>query len=144
MQDIDTIVMNHITHIVNTASPSLPNHFQNYGAVYLCFSFVDADKAIILDSLDKNISAVVKFVEEAKLEGESVLIHGSNSYTVSMVMFCAYLMVRYKWSMYKTVEFLESRMGRIEMGNGLIRQLRGYEGQTGAEIDDAVFGLENV
>ena len=39
IQDIDTIVMNHISHIINLTSKQIANQFETYGVLYLNFSF---------------------------------------------------------------------------------------------------------
>lgn len=79
-----------------------------------------------MDSMDKNISRVIEVIEEAREHGESVLIHGCRGYTIGVVMYCAYLMLKYKWGLYKTIEFLESRVSKMDVNNMLIRQLRAY------------------
>lgn len=125
--------MNHITHIINLCHKQIPNHFENYGIVYLNISFIDNDKErdkereVVLDSADNTVSKVIDFIEEAREQGESILIHGTRSYTISLVFYCAYLMLKYKWGLYKTIEFLESRMNKLSLSSALIRQLRSYE-----------------
>ena len=73
-------------------------------------------------------------IEETREQGESILMHGCRSYTVGLVLFCAYLMLKYKWGLYKTIEFLESRVHKMEMSNSLIRQLRAYESRISERL----------
>ena len=43
-------------------------------------------------------------------------------------------MLKYKWGLYKTVEFLESRVNGVEISNHLIRQLRAYESRISERL----------
>ena len=120
--------MNHILHVVNCNVDQVPNHFHKDGVLYLPYRFNEADPdLLLLDSNDKNISEVFSFIEEAREQGQSVLIHGHKEYTLPLVLFAAYLMLRYRWALSKSIQFLQRRIGPLPIKGALLSQLRSLE-----------------
>jgi hypothetical protein len=63
-QDLEFVVANKVTRIVNCASRQVPNHWEPIGVNYLGFSWFDTDNQIILDSADKNFTIIYSFIEK--------------------------------------------------------------------------------
>lgn len=120
-------MINHITHIVNCSAGEVPNHLSNYGIEYLSFEWTDTDRDVILDPHEHTISRIAAFIEEARSMGESCLIHTREGYSTSFTVFAGYFMLRFQWTLYKVLEFLNSRVSRVEIKGNCFRQLKLFE-----------------
>jgi protein-tyrosine phosphatase len=56
-----------------------------------------------------------------------VLVHSVRGQSRCVVVVASYLMKKYKWSLYKTLEFLSSRRPDIELRPSYVNQLADYE-----------------
>lgn len=77
-QDDDFLFSNKVSHIVNCAGLEAANIFNDSGIEYLTFPWRDVATTQILDSQDRNISRITKFIEKAFERGECVLVHSLN------------------------------------------------------------------
>ena len=59
--------------------------------------------------LDRNIIKVEKFIKQGEENGESVLIQSTRGQCRVCCMIAALLMRKYKWGLFKTLEYLYSR-----------------------------------
>lgn len=66
--------------------------------------------------------------------GESCLIHTREGYSSSFTIFAAYFMMRcyfercrFQWTLYKALEFMNSRVPRVELKGNCFRQLKLFE-----------------
>jgi hypothetical protein len=94
-------------------------------------------------------------MEEAIDNHESVLVQSVKAQNRACFVIATFLMRRYKWSLYKTLEFLNSRRPDLEMRPSFLAQLQGYENrlrmkgigpqtQRWTEISDkSTYHLEN-
>ena len=128
-QDLEFVVANKVTHIVNCAGKQVSNHWEPIGVKYLTFNWMDSDSQIILDSADRNFWKFFQFMESAYSDGTSVLIHSVNGVSRAICVVTSYLMKKYAWSLYKTIQFLNSRRNDISLNNGFINQLNNFEGK---------------
>ena len=64
---------------------------------------------------------------EAIDNGESVLIQSVKAMNRACFVVAAYIMRRYRWSLLKTFEFVNSRRSDLEMRPSFISQLSAYE-----------------
>lgn len=122
-QDLEFVVANKVTHIVNCAARQVPNHWEPIGVRYLAYTWLDQDLQVILDPRDEVFRDVFNFVERAASNGESVLIHGVRDISKSEVLVTSYLMRKFSWGMFKALEFLGSRVANMHLSPGLIHQL---------------------
>lgn len=53
MQDLEFIVANKVTHIINCAGRQIKNQWEHIGVVYLTFNWQDHENQILLDSADR-------------------------------------------------------------------------------------------
>lgn len=126
-QDYEFVVTNKVTHIINTAGLHIRNYWESIGVKYLTFEWVDQDCQVILDANNTNANKIFSFIEEAYEQGESCLVHSVRGQSRASTVLAAYFMKKYKWSLYKTIEFLNNRRPDLEIRASFIRQLSYYE-----------------
>jgi hypothetical protein len=51
-QDLEFVVANKVTHIINCCGRNVSNHWEGVGVVYLTYYWTDSDNQIILDADD--------------------------------------------------------------------------------------------
>ena len=49
-QDLEFVVANKVTRVVNTAGTQLPNHWEPIGVLYLTLNWQDDEKQTLFDS----------------------------------------------------------------------------------------------
>jgi protein-tyrosine phosphatase len=69
---------------------------------------MDDDTQILFDSDNVITEKIYDFIEEAHQQGESCLVHSVRAQGRAAVALAVYFMRKYKWSLYKTLEFLNS------------------------------------
>mmetsp|Transcript_7183 Transcript_7183/g.15639 ORF Transcript_7183/g.15639 Transcript_7183/m.15639 type:complete len:637 (-) Transcript_7183:192-2102(-) len=126
-QDLEFVVANKVTRVINCCSRQVPNHWEPIGVVYLTYSWVDADSQTILDARDVVANEIFRFIEEALEGAESVLIHSVRGQSRSCCVLSAYMMKKYCWGLRKTMEFLSSRRPDLNLKPSFLQQLSGYE-----------------
>jgi hypothetical protein len=147
-------VANKVTRVVNTAGTQLPNHWEPIGVLYLTLNWQDDEKQILFDSQEKIPDEIYKFMEEALENQESVLVQSVRAQNRACFVIAAFLMRRYRWSLLKTLEFVNSRRTDLEMRPSFLSQLSQYENklylrgigpktQRWTELSDNQFALEN-
>lgn len=125
--DLEFVVENKVTRMVNCAGWSVPNSLEEIGIVYLTYNWVDAEREVILDEEDDVADEVFSFVEEALERAESVLVHSVLGQSRSCCLLNAYLMKKYRWGAQKAFEFMESRRPEQKLQQAFKRQLSSYE-----------------
>uniref|UniRef100_A0A7S1AMV4 Tyrosine-protein phosphatase domain-containing protein n=1 Tax=Noctiluca scintillans TaxID=2966 RepID=A0A7S1AMV4_NOCSC len=126
-QDLEFVVANKVTRVVNCCGRQVPNHWEPIGVVYLCYTWLDADDQVILDPRDSVANETFRFIDEALEGAESVLIHSVRGQSRSCCVLAAYMMKRYNWGLRKTMEFLSSRRPDLNLKPTFLQQLSGYE-----------------
>ena len=69
------------------------------------------------DPKDEASNAIFEFIEEALEATESVLVHSVRGQSRATCALACYIMRKYKWSLLKSLEFLNNLFGRH--GGGL-------------------------
>jgi protein-tyrosine phosphatase len=82
---------------------------------------------MLLDPRDEAANAIFEFIEEALNQTESVLVHSVRGQSRATCALAAYIMRKYKWSLLKSLEFLNSRRPDLEIRATFIHQLSAYE-----------------
>lgn len=82
---------------------------------------------MLLDPKDEATDAIFEFIEEAIEVTESVLVHSVRGQSRATCVLAAYIMRKYKWSLLKALEFLNSRRPDLEIRESFIHQLSAYE-----------------
>ena len=126
-QDLEFIVNNKVTHVINCASWQIPNHWEAIGIKYLSFEWQDSKKCNILDDSDYNFSLFYPFIENCLHNGSSVLVHCVHGSGRSTVVIISYMMKRFAWNLYKTLQFLSFRRVNIDISARFLLQLKVFE-----------------
>jgi len=112
---LEFVVANKVTHVINCAGKQITNHWEPIGVVYLTFYWMDQENQVLFDPKDETTNQIYEFIEDALHKAESVLIHSVRGQSRSSCVIAAYLMRKYKWSLLKTLEFLNSRRPDLEI-----------------------------
>jgi len=126
-QDLEFVVANKVTHIINCCGRNVPNHWESIGVIYLTYYWLDSEHQILLDSKDVVATECFNFLEEALKSAESVLIHSVRGQSRSSVVLAGYLMRKYSWGLRKALEFLASRRPDVTLKPAFLQQLTQYE-----------------
>jgi protein-tyrosine phosphatase len=82
---------------------------------------------MLFDREDKTTKNIYDFIESAGKKSESVLVHSVRGQSRAASVLAVYFMRKYRWSMIKTLEFLNSRRPELEIKAKFIDQLNEYE-----------------
>jgi hypothetical protein len=93
MQDIEWLSLNQITHIINCAGRHCQNNSVVKGMSFLTFDWGEATTQNIIDQTV--INAIVGFIEEARQEHGTVLVHGWRSESRPFCLIAIYFMIKY-------------------------------------------------
>lgn len=126
-QDLEFVVNNKVTHIINWAGREIANHWEPIGVAYLTFYWLDVDNQVLFDQNDKITTEINNFIDEAHVKGESVLVHSVRGQSRASAVLAVYFMQKYKWTLFKTLEFLNSRRPDLEIRAAFINQLSEFE-----------------
>lgn len=127
LQDLEFIVANKVTHIVNCAGRQVSNMWEHIGIAYLTFNWLDQENQILFDAQGKVTDQIFDFIESATATAQSVLVHSVRGQSRSSCVLATYIMRKYRWSLLKTLEFLNSRRQDLEIRVTFIQQLSDYE-----------------
>jgi hypothetical protein len=153
-QDLEFVVANKVTRVVNCAGTQMPNHWEPVGVLYLTLNWQDDEKQTLFDQQERIPDELFRFVEAALQNHESVLVQSQRAMNRACFVVASLVMRRYRWSLLKTLEFLNSRRPDLEMRQSFLSQLSLYENrlvQRGlgpktskwTELSDNTFHLEN-
>ncbi|CAK9039973.1 unnamed protein product [Durusdinium trenchii] len=126
-QDLEFVVSNKVTRVINCAGRQVPNHWESIGVAYLTYYWVDADSQVVLDTRDVVSSESFRFIEEALNSAESVLIHSVRGQSRSCCILGAYMMKKYSWGLRKTMEFISFRRPDMNLKSAFMQQLSALE-----------------
>jgi hypothetical protein len=93
----------------------------------LTFYWVDQDNQVLFDPEDNITNEILNFIDEALENGESCLVHSIRGQSRASVALSVYFMQKYRWSLYKTLEFLNSRRPDLEIRAAFVSQLADFE-----------------
>jgi hypothetical protein len=126
-QDLEFVVANKVSRIVNCAARQVPNHWEPIGINYLSFGWLDTENQLVLDTSDKNFNNFFKFIEQGLETGESVLVHSVRGVSRCVCVVAAYLIKKYNWSLYKSLDFIAFRRPDLDLNPGFLNQLGSFE-----------------
>lgn len=116
-----------MTHVVNCSGKQIGNFWESIGVVYLTFFWQDNENQLLFDKNDKTTRQIYEFIEQAVRKSESVLVHSVKGQSRAASVLAVYLMRKFRWSMIKTLEFLNSRRPELEIKASFIQQLQDFE-----------------
>lgn len=73
------------------------------------------------------MNQIYKFIEDSSNKGESSLVLSVKGQNRSVCVVAAYLMKKFRWTLYKTLEYLHSRRPDLEMNANFFNQLMNLE-----------------
>ena len=76
-QDLEFILANKITHIINCAGREIANSWERSGVRYLTYYWPESGNCIVFDEANAVLDEIYGFIEEAIDLGESVLVHST-------------------------------------------------------------------
>jgi len=115
IKDLEFIVANKVTHIVNCSGRQVNNMWEHIGVVYLTFNWLDQENQILFDQNNRVTDQIFQFIDDANEQTESVLVHSVRGQSRASCVLATYLMKKYRWSLLKTLEFLNSRRQDLEI-----------------------------
>jgi len=128
-QDLEFVVANKVTRIINCAARQVPNHWEPIGVNYLSFYWGDNDSQVLFDSKEETFSQIYQFIQEAEELGESVLVHSVKGQGRCICVVAAFFMKKYSWALFKSLEFLSSRRPDMDIRPSFVHQLANLEGR---------------
>eukprot|EP00435_Cladocopium_sp_Y103_P049929 s2293_g15.t1 len=126
-EDLEFVVSNKVTRVINCAGRQVPNHWESIGVAYLTYYWVDSETQVVLDQRDVVSSESFRFIEEALNAAESVLIHSARGQSRSCCILGAYMMRKYNWGLRKTMEFISFRRPDMNLKSAFMQQLSALE-----------------
>ena len=122
-QDLEFVVANKVTHIINCASKQVANHWEAIGIQYYSLYWQDSDYQVIMDKKGQNFDKLYDFIESTLVTGESVLVHSVRGQCRCICVVATYMMRKYRWNLFKTLEFLNFRRPDMEIRPSFLNQL---------------------
>lgn len=135
-QDDEFLFSNKVTRVVNCAGTETPNIFIDHGIDYLSFAWRDSPKTMILDSQDRNIIRITKFIDDAFERGECVLVHSLLGISRCSVVAAAYLIFKYGWTLENTLRFIHVAHPDMEIQDYFIKQLMTFSQRKQRDHED--------
>jgi protein-tyrosine phosphatase len=125
--DLEFIIANKISRVVNCAGRELTNPFERSGLRYLTYYWPQSGNCVIFDESNAVLDEIYSFIEEALDAGEAVLIHSTDGVSRASFCACVYFMLRYRWTLPKTLLYLQSKRPDLQPQQGFMRQLQALD-----------------
>ncbi|GBG30667.1 Dual specificity protein phosphatase [Hondaea fermentalgiana] len=141
--DVNFLVANKITRVINCAALELENRWEALGIEYLSFEWVAEENFDLLaaDGMtqawgqDANefevegcpcvwLGKTCAFIEEALEVGAGVLVHSQDGTNRACSCVLAYLMNVYGWSLHKSMSFLQRKRSDLLPSQKFVKQLQ--------------------
>ena len=122
-QDYEFLSSSKITKVLNCAAGEIENEWETTGITYLSFPFKDTEDELIFDELFETFFKCFNFIEASLESGESILIQSVKCECRSVTIVLSFLMHKYKWSLAKSLEYLNSRKPDCKLKSNFLMQL---------------------
>lgn len=124
---LDFLMANKITTIINCAASEVCVSQQPEHLRVVNFEWLDNDEEVILDPADSNFQSICYFIDDAHSKFEGVLVCSLRGQSRALTVITAYLIKKYRWSLYKTLEYLNSKRSDFEIRANFLKQLLDLE-----------------
>ena len=105
-QDIDFLVSNKITRVINCAAANVPCSWERVGIQYMTFYWKGSGE---IDLSANNVNRIINFMDSALNLAESFLVHSIDGRSRASAVVAVYFMHKYVWSIDKTMQYLHSQ-----------------------------------
>ena len=122
-EDFEFITNNKITRIINCAVTEQSNLWESSGILYLSFAWFDNHIQQIFDEDDTILHNITDFIDSSLHNGESCLIWSVRGASRCTCVVAGYLMSKYSWGVFKTLDYLNSRRPNLNLGPNFVHQL---------------------
>jgi protein-tyrosine phosphatase len=122
-QDVEFLTSSKVTHILNCASEEVKNEWASIGIIYLSLPLKDSETETIFQEPFESFFSSFDFIETCLDSGESILVHSVKGESRSVTFILAFLMNKFKWSLTKCLEFLNTRKPDCKIKANFILQL---------------------
>ena len=135
-KDFEFIEMNKIVRIINCSSGEVSNLFED-SIEYMSFNweYKGNGNVIIFDPADQIIEQVISFIDKALENGNCVLIHSYMGNNRSCVLFIAYMIVRYGWTLESTLAYTRIAHQNMHIQPSYMNRLRQLAQRHQSSID---------
>ncbi|CAK70659.1 unnamed protein product (macronuclear) [Paramecium tetraurelia] len=122
LQEQQYMKINQITHVVNCAAAEIQVP-ENLSALNYYWKDQDSQTIVTIET----IREIQTFVEKALKRGESVLFCCVNGQSRSLTALVSYLMLRYSWSLFKALQYINIQQKEFEIRSTFLKQLIVFE-----------------
>ncbi|KAA0168935.1 hypothetical protein FNF27_01923 [Cafeteria roenbergensis] len=122
-QDIDFLAANKILKIINCSGRQAPNLYEAAGVRYLTYFWPQSGNCIIFDESNAVLDEIYSFIEDTLADGLSVLVHSTDGVSRACFCACIYFMLKYRWTLAKTLQYMQSKRPDLAPRPGFMRQL---------------------
>ena len=81
----------------------------------MTFYWLDDDRQLLFDDNDQVAVEILNFIEEASNEQYGILVHSIRGQSRACCVVAIYLMMKFNWSLLKSLEFINSRRPNLEI-----------------------------
>ncbi|CAD8102853.1 unnamed protein product [Paramecium primaurelia] len=120
--DLEFLITNKIKKIINCAGKQIPNHWESIGIQYLTYGWIENDYQYAIDH-----SRCFSFINDTLEAGEGVLVHSINALNRSVFVIVVFLMRKFKWSLQKTLQYVQNLKNNSEIKQNVMQQLLNFE-----------------
>ncbi|CAD8120649.1 unnamed protein product [Paramecium sonneborni] len=120
--DLEFLITNKITKIINCAGKQIPNHWESIGIEYLTYCWIETDNQFAIDH-----SRCFSFINDNLEAGEAVLVHSIKALNRSVFVIVVFLMRKFKWTLQKTLQYVQNLKNNAEIKQNVMQQLENFE-----------------
>ncbi|CAD8108913.1 unnamed protein product [Paramecium sonneborni] len=120
--DLEFLVTNKITKIINCAAKHIPNHWESIGIQYLSYQWLESETQFQFD-----YTRCFTFINDALEAQEAVLVHSIRAINRSVFVVVLFLMRKFKWTLSKTLQYIHNLKNQFDIKPNVYQQLLNYE-----------------
>ncbi|CAD8186121.1 unnamed protein product [Paramecium pentaurelia] len=120
--DLEFLITNKITKVINCAGKQIPNHWESIGIEYLTYGWIESDNQYAIDH-----SRCFSFINDNLEAGEAVLVHSIKALNRSVFVIAVFLMRKFKWTLQKTLQYVQNLKNNNDIKQNVMQQLVNFE-----------------
>eukprot|EP00949_MAST-11_sp_MAST-11-sp1_P004672 g4672.t1 len=123
-QDIDFLVSNKITHVINCCGTRVPNSWERIGLQYLTLRW---SNSATFDGSEAAVHRLNTFIDDALKNCDTILVHSMDGSSRACAVVASFMMTKYFWNLDQTMGFLRSKRVDLNPLPPVVEQLRAIE-----------------